>query len=60
MKLAHPRHPLSDEMERKVGLVIGRSDAISPWDARPTIGASIIRIVVWGSLYYNYNKEPPK
>ena len=31
MKLAHPRHPLSDEMERKVGIVIGRSDAVSLW-----------------------------
>lgn len=27
MKLAHPRHPLSDEMERKVGIVIG-SDTV--------------------------------
>ena len=25
MKLAHPRHPLSEEMERKVGIVIGCS-----------------------------------
>ena len=24
------------------------------------IGASIVRIGFWGSLYYSYNKEPPK
>ena len=24
------------------------------------IGALIIRIGLWGPLYYNYNKEPPK
>ena len=24
------------------------------------IGALIIRLVFWGPLYYNYNKEPPK
>ena len=26
----------------------------------PSIGALIITIGFWGSLYYNYNKEPPK
>ena len=24
------------------------------------VGALIIRIGFWGSLYYNHNKEPPK
>ena len=24
------------------------------------VGALIIRIGLWGILYYNYNKEPPK
>ena len=27
---------------------------------RATIGALIIRIGFWGSLYCTYNKEPPK
>ena len=25
----------------------------------PTIGALIIRIGLWGPLYFGYNKEPP-
>ena len=27
---------------------------------QPKIGALIIQTGLWGPLYYNYNKEPPK
>ena len=27
--------------------------------SRINIGAFIIRVGLWGPLYYNYNKEPP-
>eukprot|EP00439_Symbiodinium_sp_Y106_P069369 s1677_g11.t3 len=56
MKLAHPRHPLSDEMERKVGIVIGCDTVVvlgetileKPQDNRTTNRIRIRRI--WAKL----------
>ena len=53
----HPE-PITAEFSRKS--LAFRSRAGIPRGRTHTVGALIFRIRVWGTLYYVYNKEPPR